>query len=102
MRLEGRKLPGALVNKVLVKGRDVFVFKEVIQDVRFAHSVRSVLSATALHMPIVVTDTTGTVVSVMGPAEEADEVMQLLGVTRYSVDGDVVEVEMEAQPTNPL
>jgi len=93
MVLEGKELPS---------GKAVFVFREVFRNVRKASTVREVLSAVALHTPVVVAGVDGKVLNVMGPEGLVEEVVRGLGIGSVKVDGEVHEIELDHQPVNPL
>ena len=65
--------------RVLPTGKAVHVFQEVYENVSRALSVRQVLSAFAYYVPIIVADTKGNVISVIGPGPAADEVVRSFG-----------------------
>lgn len=93
MRLDGRKLPD---------GTSVFVFQEVINEVRMAESVRAVLSAIAVHHPIVITKSDGTVATVLGPDGMVEGVVEALGIKDVRIDDTEHELEAPKIPDNPL
>ena len=63
------------------------------KDSRFEEGARVVMSALASHMAIVVADFKGRVTSVLGPAEQAENVVDQLNIDPLDLEQPLRDVE---------
>ena len=91
-----------LEGKRLDNGKAVFVFREILGDVRHASDVKQVISATALHQPVIVATNDGKPVNIIGPEGVVDDVVSALGISAIKADMELHEMELDHVPVNPL